>query len=843
MSVQEIPAGKRNHLLAALMPEEYGRLEPDLESVELRLGDILIEPGEVMEHVYFPASCIVSMINLTADGDSTQLAMVGREGMLGVALAWGSDVIPCRAVVQSSGVALRLRSELFRWELDQRSSLQRQVLRYSGVLMAQIGQIAVCNQRHTMEQRFCRWLLCSLDRLDADQLNVTQMLLASLLGVRREAITVVAGKLQREGLIHYSRGNMAVLDRAGLHARCCECHAVLLKQASGGLMSPTSDAVPRHPRLNPQTLRLRAELRLQSTPRQEQGSLPDVHELQVHQIELEMQNEELNRAFLDADALNVRFADIYDFSPVAYVSVDSVSVIRQINLAGAILLGIQRSVSMRHRFRALITPDSLPVFNHFLEQVLDGRARQSCKLDLLPLGRSALIKVEIEAVADESGKECRMVVSDVTAREALVMQLKESQEFLRTLVHSLPDMVLAMDSAGCVTYFRAPADPLVANLLPAGILGKTLSQVLPVDVAETLVQVMADVKQTQCARHLSVTLPSGEKPFHFDITLSPIFDGLGIAVGYLCVAHDVTAERLVQAREGLLISALEAVGSGVVITDTQSRIEWSNPAFQHLTGYTRGEMLARRPADLLGSGCQSQSFYEDMWRTIIAGLVWHGELVNTRKDGEVYHAELTIAPVFNAAGEIRHFVGIQHNIDERKEFEQKLRNLATTDSLTGLPNRRYFFDRMEQALARIQRHEGQGTMLLMFDLDHFKAVNDCLGHAAGDSVLQHFSGLLSAELRKVDTAGRIGGEEFAVLLPDSDTEAARVLAERIRARVEAVAAEHCGKSIPITVSVGIAEMNPADAGIEVALARADRALYQAKESGRNRVSTVEVQAC
>ena len=298
---------------------------------------------------------------------------------------------------------------------------------------------------------------------------------------------------------------------------------------------------------------------------------------------------------------------------------------------------------------------------------------------------------------------------------------------------------------------------------------------------------------------------------------------------------DITERKAAEARDHLLVSALEAVGDGVVITDAQARIEWANKAFETLTGYMREEAVGRRPAELVKSGMQEPSFYEAMWHTLRGGAHWRGELVNKRKDGSLYHEELSIAPVKDASGAISHFVGVKQDISKRKRMEAELHEMATTDILTGLPNRRHFMARLEEELARVLRLEHQRAAVLMLDLDHFKQVNDTYGHVTGDGVLKHFAALMREGLRKIDTGGRVGGEEFAIILPGADMDAARAFAERLRRKVAQTPAALEGVTIPMTVSIGIAAIDAADASPDAALIRADDALYRAKEGGRNRV--------
>jgi CRP-like cAMP-binding protein len=223
----ECHSPRQNHLLAALPTAEYERLYPDLELVPLPLGQVLYESGDQLQHVYFPTVSIVSLLYVMADGASAEIAVVGNEGMIGIALFMGGETMPNRAVVQSAGHAYRLKGQFLKEEFNRAGALQHLLLRYTQALLTQMSQTAVCNRHHSVDQQLCRWLLLSLDRLPSNELIMTQELIANMLGVRREGVTEAAGKLQSAGLIHYSRGRITVLDRLRLEARACECYQVV----------------------------------------------------------------------------------------------------------------------------------------------------------------------------------------------------------------------------------------------------------------------------------------------------------------------------------------------------------------------------------------------------------------------------------------------------------------------------------------------------------------------------------------------------------------------------------------------------------------------------------------
>ena len=224
------PDPRQNHLLASLPATEWARWEPLLEPVELPLGEILYESGGTMSHVYFPVNAIVSLLYVMEDGASAEIAVVGKEGLVGISLFMGGGSTPSRAVVQSAGRGFRLKAKALKDEFGRSGAVMHLLLRYTQALITQMAQTAVCNRHHSLDQQLCRWLLLSLDRLDGRELVMTQELIANMLGVRRGGVTEGAGKLQDAGLIRYARGRITVLDRKGLEQRTCECYAVVKKE-------------------------------------------------------------------------------------------------------------------------------------------------------------------------------------------------------------------------------------------------------------------------------------------------------------------------------------------------------------------------------------------------------------------------------------------------------------------------------------------------------------------------------------------------------------------------------------------------------------------------------------
>jgi CRP-like cAMP-binding protein len=217
----------KNHLLAALPAAEFNRIRPSLEPVALALGDVIYESGEQLDHIYFPTTAIISLLYIMENGSTAEIGMSGNDGLVGIALYMGGSTTPSRAVVQSAGVGFRMPSRALNDEFSRGGVFQKILLRYTQSLMTQISQTAVCNRLHSVEHQLCRWLLINHDLLQSNKLIMTHDLIANMLGVRREGVSIAAGHLQKQGLIEYVRGTITMLDRKALERAACECYQVV----------------------------------------------------------------------------------------------------------------------------------------------------------------------------------------------------------------------------------------------------------------------------------------------------------------------------------------------------------------------------------------------------------------------------------------------------------------------------------------------------------------------------------------------------------------------------------------------------------------------------------------
>ncbi|WP_163557509.1 EAL domain-containing protein [Halomonas sp. NO4] len=323
---------------------------------------------------------------------------------------------------------------------------------------------------------------------------------------------------------------------------------------------------------------------------------------------------------------------------------------------------------------------------------------------------------------------------------------------------------------------------------------------------------------------------NGEEYWEYEL-ITPIFDEAGEITSYVTVKQDITGRKEQEDQLRLMATAFET-GQATLITDAEMRIERVNRAFTQITGYRGDEVIGQTPR-LFKSGRHGPEFYAALWASLQQQGHWQGEIWNRNKRGEIYPVWQSITAVRGDHGEVRHYVSVFHDIDERKRLEQTLAREASRDHLTGAANRRSF-DRALIKSIRAARQDGSELALMLFDIVHFKAVNDNHGHDVGDAILHALTELVQRRLRKSDLLARWGGEEFTLLLPETSAQGACRIAERLRADV--AAADMPGPRV--TISIGLTTLQPGDTARDMLL-RADRALYRAKRSGRNCVERLD----
>ncbi|MFC2991135.1 bifunctional diguanylate cyclase/phosphodiesterase [Halomonas tibetensis] len=426
----------------------------------------------------------------------------------------------------------------------------------------------------------------------------------------------------------------------------------------------------------------------------------------------------------------------------------------------------------------------------------------------------------------------------VRERERARLDIQSREARLQALVGSIRDMIFVFDDGGRFTYIHAP-DPNELLIDIGAILKRPYREVLPPAMADQLDEAFEALSLGGKPVEYDYTLHVGGKPRQFHAVLSPLLapgdSQEEVSGGSLAVVRDVTEERATEAQLRIAATAFET-HLGMLITDGDSRILKVNDTFTRITGYTEAEVVGRNPR-LLSSGLHNEVFYRRLWRSVLRTGSWQGEVWNRRKNGEVFPEWLTLSAVRNAAGTTTHFVATFSDLTERKAAEQEIHQLAFFDPLTGLPNRRLMLDRLEGALKDSYRN-GQIGALLFLDLDHFKQVNDTLGHHAGDQLLQEVARRLEGVLRDTDTVARLGSDEFAVLLHDlgTDEEEVAVVAERIATKLLAVmqAPMRLGEErLSVSMSIGLTLYRDHETTLDDILQQADMALFQAKAAGRN----------
>nr|WP_315136282.1 helix-turn-helix domain-containing protein [uncultured Limnohabitans sp.] len=407
MSYPITDSARQNRILAGIPLSHYARLSEQLKPVHLAAGQVICESGESLEFVYFPTTCTASLVSHTADGDSSELAMTGRDGMVGVSLVLGSGSMNHRAVVQCAGQAYRMPVDVFQAELSRCRELQQLALCYVQSLIMQMSQSIVCVTHHSVIERLSYWLLFNQDAVGSDQLNVTHETIANMLGVRRESITQALGKLQTAGLVSSGRGKIHIRDRDGLSDTVCECFSLICAE----------------------TRRLY----------ERQARSQEVAE------ELQLQGHESDG---QDHALLHKYQDAYDFAPVGFVSLDRQGRVVQTNLAGAIMLDIQRSQRTLSPLMDFVVSSDRATLMDFHQEVLSGKCRRYCEVTLCATAHRAEVVVRVDATLDELGDECRLVMIDVTEEKKITAQELAIERQQQELLATQPFMLWFKDPQG-----------------------------------------------------------------------------------------------------------------------------------------------------------------------------------------------------------------------------------------------------------------------------------------------------------------------------------------------------------------------------------------------------------
>lgn len=322
-------------------------------------------------------------------------------------------------------------------------------------------------------------------------------------------------------------------------------------------------------------------------------------------------------------------------------------------------------------------------------------------------------------------------------------------------------------------------------------------------------------------------------PYVVEWKITPVRDDAGQVCNFVSVQQNISPRIRAEREQHLLAQALNAAFDPIIITDRNSTIVFANEAFQLITGYSAPEIIGQNPR-MLRSGKHDALFYAQFNESLASGEPFRTTFINKRKDGSLFYAEHSISPLRNVEGAMTHYVSISQDVTTRLGREQKLLEIAHSDTLTGLDNRRAAEHTLER-LINTARIAGKPFSFIICDIDHFKSVNDRYGHPAGDSVLKSVAAILKHRIRAFDVAARWGGEEFLILVPDSSLKQAAELAERVRKGVESLEIPEAG---PVTISLGVAELSPGETAASL-IQRADKVLYQAKRLGRNRVEIAQ----
>ena len=565
-----------------------------------------------------------------------------------------------------------------------------------------------------------------------------------------------------------------------------------------------------------------------------------LHELQVHQIELEMQNEELRRAQLALEESSDRYMDLYEFAPVGYLTLTDNALISEVNLTGAALMGEERKRILQSRFARFVTEGDRDRYHRFIGSVVQHDQRATCDL-ALQRGDGSVFQVRLDCVRVAAGDKpptVRLTLSDITDQKLAEQGLKASEARKGAILEAALDCIVTMDHGGRVIDFN-PAAERVFGYPREQAVGRTMAElIIPPALraahAAGLAHHLATGETRVIGRRVEMTAMRADASlFPVEITIARIPGGdPPMFTGFL---RDITERKRAEAELRIAATAFESQ-EGMLVTDAATTILRVNRAFTEITGFAAAEVVGQTPR-LFKSGRHDAAFYAEMWKDIARTGEWRGEIWNLHKGGRVHPEWLTITAVKGNDGEVTHYVGTLIDITQRKSAEAVIEQLAFYDPMTRLANRRLLLDRLQQALAARTRSQRRGAILFI-DLDNFKNLNDTLGHDVGDLLLQQVALRLLTCVRAGDTVARLGGDEFVVMLGDlsANPQEAASQAELVGEKILLALTPPFmldGHEHQTTGCIGVTLFSDHRENVEDLLKRADLAMYRAKAVGRN----------
>jgi diguanylate cyclase (GGDEF)-like protein/PAS domain S-box-containing protein len=728
--------------------------------------------------------------------------------------------------------------------------------------------------------------------------------------------------------------------------------------------------------------------------------------LKAHQLELEQHIEQLRRTQVDLEETRALYLDLYNLAPVGYLLLSEHGLILKSNQTASNLLGLERGKLTQQGFGHFIQSEDQALFYQCFQQLFQTHAPQECEFRILRLDGSCFwVHMEVTP-AREIGqlRTCRAILSDVTRRKQAETETLAVQNQLEATLNAIPDLLFELGLDGRYYDYRSPRNELLAAS-PEIFLGKTVSEILPVEAAEVILAGLQEAQEKgySAGRQYELLLAPGK--FWFELSISRKMQLPEQAPRFVVLSHDITNRKRAEIELQKLSQAVEQSAHAVIVTDIEGLIEYANPKFTETTGYSPAEVLGKTPR-ILQSGEHPPELYQELWQTIKSGKIWQGQMHNKRKDGRLYWEDVTIAPVYDSAGKMISFISIQQDVTARKlleeaerdhrqlaealldtaialngtlelddildrildnigkltdydaamvsileesrvrkiryhnnaqDFEARLpigdlqatlinvpilreilknkqpylipdihqdprwtvvdnpgmqrihslicvpiesrgkvvgvidllsgtpgfftplhterivafasqaavaienaklfeqsQRLSLIDPLTELNNMRYFNNFARLEFERTRRYK-RTLSVAMADIDHFKKLNDTYGHKQGDLALCEIALRIKNTVRTVDIVARYGGDEFVILMPETELEEALQVAERVRLAISEHPIEKLEATSLVTISVGVAELGPTTENMDELINQADRLLYLTKLHGRNRV--------